>query len=920
MTNPADRHAQATLSGRELALKRRQAMALHGKAGSAKPSGAPSRPRDEPASLALQTRPASAVSAASALREISASAVPTTPPLAPLSPARARRLALSQQGKAAVQKSSSAVQARPSAHLRPTAAQAMPAFGVGNAQAGNESASSACCPSCGCSTQASCGCAGSVLVASAMTSARPAVASALADLPGSVRAVPLASGRALAQARRAALAKDGKAGLRRVAQAAKIAVSLPGQDWQAAMSKGATARQVAMQRRHVQSLVGRAGTASESTPRHSGRMKARDVRAAAPVKVEEGHTLSGQRVTGTQVERSQRVSGNEPGSCRVITGTEYIGAEQFDVLCKTRPAPNPPKVSVSTTLRGQRVTGAEAGRSTKVTGDEAGSCRGITGTDYLGAEHYQEFCETRPVAGAEKVALGTTEMGQRFTGALVDRPVRAKVTGGEQGADRVITGTSYSATSADLAPNKVEVSTTAQGRTVTGTGLGARKGLTGGESGVCHPVTGTQYLSSEQFVQMCGTQAPAPPRKVSVMSSRDGQRVTGTGVGRSTQVTGNEAGSARAVTGSQYFNAKDFGGAATAAPTKVQVMQTLGGRVVTGSEVAPSPKLSGDAFFGCQPVTGVDYVGTQQLAAVCETAPVIEPVAKVSVDQTWSGQKVTGGHAGRSPRVTGNEAGACAPISGDTDIGQGQYMQFCEAPALQQQRNVQSDSATVSLRAITGDRPGAGGSVMTGDERGACSAVTGTPYLGVDTMPSQCATSGRFVQHARPQVAPVRDPAPAGFSIITPGHATLGRERHQGVTGNRLGTDRLTGSISKAEGLITGTPEFRKQDVLRLQSLQQEQRDAVQQRAAQRLSGEGSQQGARVSGDVWLEKPRVTGTEGASSLMRNISLRGQPRGAGVNATTFREVDRPEIPSSRVTGSAGTTERGAPVTVSGGARG
>lgn len=911
MTNPADRHAQATLSGRELALKRRQAMALHGKAGSAKPSGAPSRPRYEPAAPASQSRPASAVSAASAMRVSSASATPMTPPQAQVSPARARRLALSQQGKAAVQNASSVVQVRPSAHLRPTAAQI--------SAIANSATASATAASCGCSTETSCGCDGAASVASA-SSSRPAVSSASADAQGAVRTVPMAGGRALAQARRAALAQDGKAGLRRVAQATKIAATLPGQDWQVAMSKGATARQVAMQRRHVQSLVGRAGAASESNPRHSGRMKARDVRAAAPVKVEEGHTLSGQRVTGTQVERSQRVSGNEPGSCRAVTGTEYIGAEQFDTLCKTRPAPNPPKVGVGTTLREQRVTGTEVGRSTKVTGDEAGSCRGITGSDYLSAERYQEFCETRPAAGVEKVARGTTDMGQRFTGALVDRPVQVKVTGGEQGADRAVTGTSYSMASADLAPNKVDVSTTAQGRSVTGTGLGARKGMTGDEAGACRPVTGTQYLSSEQFVQMCDTQAPAQPRKVSVMSSRDGQSVTGTDVGRSSQVTGNEAGSARAVTGNQYFNAKDFGGAATAAPAKVQLMQTLSGRSVTGSEIAPSPKLSGDESFGCQPVTGVDYIGTQQLAAVCETAPVIKPVAKVSVDQTWSGQKVTGGNAGRSQRVTGNEAGACAPISGNSDFGQGQYAQFCEAPALQQQRNVQRDSATVSLRAITGDRPGAGGSVMTGDERGACEPVTGTPYVGLDTMPGQCATSGRFVQRARPVAAPERDPAPVGFSIITRGHASLGRERDQSVTGNDLGTDRLTGSINKAEGLITGTPEFRKQDVLRLQSLHQEQKDAVQQRAAQRLSGEGSQQGTKVSGDVWLEKSRVSGTEGASSLMRNPSLRGQPRGAGANATTFREVERPEIPSSRVTGSSGTTERGAPVTVSGGARG
>ncbi|OYV41193.1 MAG: carboxysome shell protein [Thiomonas sp. 20-64-5] len=903
MTNPADRHAQATLSGRELALKRRQAMALHGKAGSAKPSTAPVRPRSDSVAPAPQQRPASAVSVTSAVRVSPASVMQVVPPQASITPARARRLALSQQGKAAVQvnNANAASRSRPSAHMRPNAVPSLSSADVASEAGG---------ASCGCATTAECGCATASTV-----SAPPSDHAATRE---AVRVIPLAGGRALAQARRAALAQDGKAGLRRVAQATKIAASLPGQDWQVAMSKGATARQVAMQRRHVQSLVGRAGASNEPSSRHSGRMKARDVRAAAPIKVEEGHTLSGQRVTGTQVERSQRVSGNEPGSCRAITGTEYVGVEQFDALCTSRPAPNSPKVGVSTTLREQRVTGTEVGRSTKVTGDEAGSCRILTGSEYLSAERYKEFCETLPPAGAEKVARGMTEMGQRFTGTLVDRQV--KVTGGEQGADREITGTGYSAAGADLAPNKVEISTTARGKSVTGTGLGARRGMTGDEAGACRPVTGTQYLSSEQFAQVCKTEAPKQPRKVSVMSSQDGQSVTGTDVGRSSQVTGNEAGSARAVTGNQYFNTKDFGGAVNAAPSKVSAMQTLGGRSVTGSEVAPSPKLSGDESFGCQPVTGVDYIGTQQLAAVCEAPPAIQPVAKVAADQTWNGQRVTGGNAGRGQRVTGNEAGACAPISGNSYYGQNQYAQFCEPPALQRQRNVQRDSATISLRDITGDRPGAGGSVMTGDERGACEPVTGTPYVGMDTMPAQCATSGRFVSRARPAAAPVRDPAPKVFSILTRGHASLGRERDQSVTGNGLDTDRITGSINKAEGLITGTPEFRKQDVLRLQSQQQEQKDAVQLRAAQRLSGEGSQQGTKISGDVWLEKTRVTGTEGASSLMRNPSMRGQPRGAGSNAATFRDVERPELPSSRVSGSSGTTERGAPVTVSGGARG
>lgn len=899
MTYPADRHAQATLSGRELALKRRQAMALHGKAGVAKPSAAPLRARSEPFVSTVSPRPAAEVAAV----QPAAMAQPAAVPTASLSPARARRIALSQHGKAALAaQSGAAARTRPSAHLRP---------GVDPQQAATQPAAAMRTASCGCDGQTTCGCSGAAAADS--TPARSA------DYVEVVRSVAPASGRALAQARRAALARDGKAGLRRVAQAAKIAATLPGQDWQTAMAKGATARQVAMQRRHVQSLVGRTGLTSESSSRPTGRIKARNVRAAeAPPKVEEGHTLSGQKVTGTQVERTPRVTGNEPGSCRVITGTEYIGTEQFTTLCNTRPAPNPPKVSVSSTLRAQRVTGTEVGRSPKVTGDEHGTCRVVTGTEYLPADSYEEFCDTVPPAPAPKVVRGMTEMGQRFTGALVDRPT-VKVTGGEQGADRHITGTRYTAPAPDTAPDKVEVTTTLLGKPVTGTGIGARKGMTGDEAGACRPITGTQYLSTEQFVHYCNTEPPKTPRKVSVMSTRDGQTVTGTNPGRSVAVTGNEAGSTRAVTGSQYFNTKDFGGAVSPAPSKVGTMQTLGGRVVTGSEVAPSPKSSGDESYGCQPVTGVDYIGTQQLAAICETPPVIAPVEKVQVDSTWRGLAVTGSLPAPSAKVTGAQAGACAPISGDPYFGQSQYAASCPAPALAAQRDRVPDSATVSLREITGDRPGAGGSVVTGDERGACEPVTGTPYLGLDTMPAQCATSGRFVPRQRAVEAPPRAPAPRAFSILTPAHASLGRERGQIVTGSALGTERITGPIIKAEGLITGTPEFRKQDALRLQAQQQEQKEAMQ-RAALRLSGEGSTQGPRISGDVWLEKPRVTGTEGPFSQVRNLSQRGDPRGEGRSAVSYRDLERPEVPRSRITGSSGNTERGATVTVSGGARG
>lgn len=917
MTQPADRHAQATLSGRELALKRRQAMALRGKAGAVKSPTVTSRPSAAVAS-ASQPRAASSAMTANAVERIPAASesAALAPPVSRISPARARRMALSQQGKAAIQKAGNS---GPSANLRTNAGHAAPASATG----ANVMNAGQATP-CGCTTQGTCGCGCSSNMADAAQLKNEAQGSS--SSAQAVRVQPVATGRALAQARRAALAQDGKAGLRRVAQATKIAAALPGHDWQTAMTKGATGRQVAMQRRHVQSLVGRTGSASD-TPRPNGRTRARNTGnqpAGAPPKVELGHTLSGQTITGTQVERTVKVTGNETGSCRLITGTEYIGAEQFGKLCKTRPEPNPPKVGLSTTLRGESVTGTEIGRSSKVTGDEYGACRNVTGTEYLGVERFQQFCAARPEAGPEKVARGTTVMGQRFTGTLVDRPV--SVTGGEQGAHRAITGTSYTAPGTDTGPDKVEVTTTAGGKTVTGTGVGARKGMTGDEAGACHPITGTQYLSTEQFTQVCQSTPPSQPRKVSVMSTREGQIVTGTNASRSVAVTGNEAGSTRAVTGNQYFNAKDFGGATQPGPAKVSAMQTLGGRTVTGSEVAPSPKLSGDESYGCLPVTGVDYIGTQQLAAFCEAPPAIPPVAKVSVDQTWRGLPVTGSLPAPSAKVTGAEAGACAPISGDTYFGQGQYAAACPAPALTAQRDRIPDSATISARALTGDCPGAGGSVMTGDERGACEPITGTPYVGADNIPVSCATSGRFLQRNRQIEQPQRADAPREFSILTPGHASLGRDRGHVITGNLMGSERITGPINKAGGLITGTPEFRKADLLRYQGqqhvllqAQQEQQHAAL-RAAQRLSGEGSTQGPRISGDVWLEKSRVTGTEGPFSQVRNLSMRGDPRGQGRNAASYRDLERPDVPMSPITGSSGNSGRGATVTVSGGARG
>jgi hypothetical protein len=151
------------------------------------------------------------------------------------------------------------------------------------------------------------------------------------------------------------------------------------------------------------------------------------------------------------------------------------------------------------------------------------------------------------------------------------------------------------------------------------------------------------------------------------------------------------------------------------------------------------------------------------------------------------------------------------------------------------------------------------------------------------------------------------------FSIESPARYAQ-RQRVNEVTGNSFAADRITGPGNKADGLITGTPEFRHRDAASAAVVQ-----AETVAAARRLTGEG-REASRLTGDAWDAETRVTGTEGASSLGRNSSQRGQPRGAGTNAQVFREVERIEAPESRITGSSGNTGKGAVVTLSGGARG
>jgi hypothetical protein len=440
-------------------------------------------------------------------------------------------------------------------------------------------------------------------------------------------------------------------------------------------------------------------------------------------------------------------------------------------------------------------------------------------------------------------------------------------------------------------------SATLSGARVTGLRIGPGERTTGDDAGACRAVTGTEYLGVETFARVCATRPSAAAPKVGVMHTLGRQAVTGSAVGRSPAVTGDEAGACRGVTGAQYYNAEDFAQLCsrkgTGAPHKVSVMRTHANRAVTGTALHGSERVTGNERGACERVTGTEYSDRRD-AEACGAAPEASP-AKVGEARTWARQRVSGTAVGRSRRVTGDEAGACAAVSGTGYAGPDQYATFCPPDAAREAAERAAAPAGAAARAITGTRPGGPGRI-TGDARGACQAVSGTPYLDAE----QAAACG----------AETPGTAAAGFSIASP--ARQAAEWQRRVTGSAMGSERITGPLELAVGLITGTPEFRHP--------RHAEEAAEPAGTSRRVTGEGREAGPAITGDDWSRGGRITGTEGFFARLRNQTRRGSARHAAAGARAGAERETPAVPPSRITGSSGNTATGAVVTLSGGARG
>jgi len=529
--------------------------------------------------------------------------------------------------------------------------------------------------------------------------------------------------------------------------------------------------------------------------------------ADASWKVGKSETDSGQIVTGTQANRSVKTTGNEASTCRTVTGTQYMGAEVIDQFCQDRPSYKQPlRSTVTATTSGNKVTGNEVGRSDRVTGDEPGTCKNLTGTEYVSSNQSQKYCGDVPKN-----------------------------------------------------PSKVKHSTTIDGLKVSGSLPGRSTLVTGDESGSGHQLTGDQYLGSE----------PNPKgkvfEKVGSYNTLNGNNVTGTGVGRSEHMTGNEHGS-------------------------------------------------------CKNVTGDEYIGSQQYEKFCGSKPKPE-ARKVGLSLSSKSNLISGTMTGRSKTVTGDEPGSCKVLTGTPYAGLDQINENCSTETSEDVKSRATvNSGNNSNARLTGQQPGIGG-VMTGAKKGACKNLTGTPYVGGDQFSKACDNPPHDTAYANPEQS-------AGnswneFSVKSPSREKYSEKNTQGVTGNEYENgSKITGPFDMAIDKVTGTEKFRfepNKNITYKQKMQIEEVDRAaktpEKRVASRITGEGQSVG-NVTGDDWDRGDKVTGTEGASSRKRNPS-----RAGNMSAMPPLEVKRneeTEKPDFLITGSSGNTRDGQLVTFSGGA--
>ena len=329
---------------------------------------------------------------------------------------------------------------------------------------------------------------------------------------------------------------------------------------------------------------------------------------------------------------------------------------------------------------------------------------------------------------------------------------------------------------------------------------------------------------------------------------------------------------------------------------------TDGGLPVTGTAVGRSGRVTGNEAGVCRPITGDPYQDPVSYSSECGgmgggTAPAahlnwgrLDPVTagKVTVAQTWGGQRVTGPSVEHRPNVTGDEPGSCRPLTGTPYQGPSTVFGWCDLD------EVEPAAGRLDPRpdgvAVTGDVPTATETVTGTTEIGPLDTdtVTGTPYYSDLRAPEPAADDW-----ARSRAFPVA----LARRLVGREQEANGEAPPSSVPGG------ITGSFAVGDGMVTGNNEFLFRP--RLNGDRSKQPVAV--------TGEGRTEGRTITGSpaAWTADDRVTGTEGYIAAGRNPSEGGSGSHGWAGARKFAYLATPGGPADdgKVTGRVGGNPKG-----------
>lgn len=428
--------------------------------------------------------------------------------------------------------------------------------------------------------------------------------------------------------------------------------------------------------------------------------------------------------------------------------------------------------------------------------------------------------------------------------------------------------------------------------------------------------------------------------KVTPSETYAGGKVTGVRIGRGMNVTGDERGSVLQVTGSQYIG-KEAGFQPREGGIKVGASRTAGGLVVTGTQVRSKVSVTGDEYASGLRITGeadqdlgddlLDrresgaYTSMQfqrqhnphghtvfgtNLGRSARAVGSRERSRDRAVEFTDSGLSISGTAVGRSVNVTGDEPGACRAITGD------QYLM----PATRQALCATGNGA--GARAGNAFMRGTGGDPVTGAKVVESETWSHQRVTGVDVEHNDQVTGDEYgvcsAITGTPYVGPGQYQAVCGTGPVEPVAPTAGCR----VTGDTpLNVDHVTGTQRGSARSITGTPYYREtvhdeQDGDRIAqidtrfSVRSPQREA--QLRAEPDAADAPTAAGRITGSFAVGHGKITGNQ---EFIFNPRPKGE-RAARSRLTGEGRMDGPAITGGawsehgKVTGTEGyiATER------------